>query len=106
MTMPPRPRSEVRAGQGDGRKSGKEMDLGTRALVLGIGSLVLSWVPIINVIAFIAALMAVSFGLLARWPTGWLANEDPNPRRALGGIILGAIAVVVFVVTAVRYSVI
>lgn len=80
------------------------MDLGTRALVLGIGSLVISWIPVLNIVAFLAALMAVSFGLLARWPTGWIANEEPNTRRALWGIVLGGIAIVIFVVTAVRYS--
>ena len=99
--MPLRPRSDAaspRRGSSDG------MDLGTRALVLGVGSLVLSWVPLINIVAFIAALMAVAFGLLARWPTGWLTNEDPDPRRGLAGVVLGAIAIVVFVITAVRYS--
>ncbi|UVE96822.1 hypothetical protein [Dietzia sp. B32] len=80
------------------------MDLGTRALVLGIGSLAISWVPVLNIIAFLAGLMAVAFGLLARWPTGWLANEESNPRRALAGVVLGGIALVVFLVTAVRYS--
>ena len=99
--MPLRPRSDAaspRRGSSDG------MDLGTRALVLGVGSLALSWVPLINIVAFIAALMAVAFGLLARWPTGWLTNEDPDPRRGLAGVVLGAIAIVVFVITAVRYS--
>lgn len=80
------------------------MDLGTRALLLGVGSLVISWVPVLNIIGFLAALMAVAFGLLARWPTGWLANDDPDPKRAMAGVVLGAIALVVFVVTAVRYS--
>lgn len=101
--MPLRPRSHRFQ---DRKRSSGEMDLGTRALVLGIGSLVLSWVPLINIVAFIGALMAVAFGLLARWPTGWLTNEDPNTTRALWGVVLGAIAVVIFVVTAVRYSVI
>lgn len=98
--MPLRPRYSTRTRRG----SGNGMDLGIRALVLGVGSLALSWVPVLNIIAFLAGLMAVSFGLLARWPTGWLVNEEPNPRRALGGIVLGAIALVIFVVTAVRYS--
>ena len=80
------------------------MDLGTRALVLAAGSLALSWIPIVNIVAFIGALMAVAFGLLARWPTGWLTDEDPHTTRALWGVALGAIAVVVFVATAVRYS--
>ena len=99
--MPPRPRSDA-ASPRKGSSSG--MDLGTRALVLGVGSLALSWVPVLNIIAFLAALMAVAFGLLARWPTGWLTNEDPDPRRGLFGVILGGIAIVVFVITAVRYS--
>ena len=80
------------------------MDLGTRALVLGVGALAVSWVPLINIVAFIAALMALAFGLLARWPTGWLTNEEPNARRGLWAVVLGASALVVFVVTAVRYS--
>lgn len=86
------------------KKPSEGMDLGTRSLVLGVGSLALSWVPILNIVAFLAALMAVAFGLLARWPTGWLTNEDPDPRRGLTGVVLGGIAIVVFVVTAVRYS--
>ena len=80
------------------------MDLGTRALVLGAGALAGSWIPLLNIVAFVAALMAVGFGLLARWPTGWIASEEPDPRRALWGIVLGVLALVVFVVTAVFYS--
>src|SRR5699024_12735102 len=77
--MPLRPRSTPLTGRG--RSGG--MDLGTRALVLGVGSLALSWIPVLNIVAFLAALMAVGFGLLARWPTGWIADEEPNTRRAL-----------------------
>lgn len=98
--MPLRPRSRAASP----RTTSTGMDLGTRSLVLGAGSLVISWVPLLNIIGFLAALMAVAFGLLARWPTGWLTNEEPNPRRALWGVVLGAIALVVFIVTAVRYS--
>lgn len=101
--MSPRPRGR---GFVPSKSESVGMDLGTRALILGVGSLVLSWVPIINIVAFLAALMAVAFGLLARWPTGWLGQGEPDTRRALWGIILGAIALVVFVITAVRYSVI
>ena len=99
--MPLRPRSEAASPH---RRSSDGMDLGTRALVLGVGALVISWVPVLNIIAFLAGLMAVAFGLLARWPTGWLTNDESNPRRALAGVVLGVIALVVFVVTAVRYS--
>lgn len=81
------------------------MDLGTRALVLGVGALLFSWVPLLNIVAFLAGLMAVGFGLLARWPTGWLTQDEPDTRRALWGVILGSVALVVFVVSAVRYSV-
>ncbi|WP_216692782.1 hypothetical protein [Dietzia psychralcaliphila] len=99
--MPLRPRSDAASPR---KKSSDGMDLGTRALVLGAGSLALSWVPLLNIIAFLAAMMAVAFGLLARWPTGWLTREEPNTRRALWGVVLGGLAIVVFVVTAVRYS--
>lgn len=99
--MPLRPRSDSVSRR---EKSSDGMDLGTRALVLGVGSLALSWIPLINIVAFLAAMMAVGFGLLARWPTGWLVNQEPNTRRALWGVGLGAIALVVFVVTAVQYS--
>jgi len=98
--MPLRARSTPLTGRG--RSGG--MDLGTRALVLGVGSLALSWIPVLNIVAFLAALMAVGFGLLARWPTGWIAGEEPNTRRALWGAVLGGVAMIVFVVTAVRYS--
>lgn len=98
--MPLRPRSTPLTGRG--RSGG--MDLGTRALVLGVGSLALSWIPVLNIVAFLAALMAVGFGLLARWPTGWIADEEPNTRRALWGAVLGGVAMIVFVLTAVRYS--
>lgn len=96
-----RPRFRSRS---DGEPPSGGMDLGTRALVLGVGALAVSWVPVFNILAFLAALMAVSFGLLARWPTGWIANEDPNTRRALWGIGLGVVAIIVFVITAIRYS--
>lgn len=91
-----RPRSESKPSWG--------MSLGTRSLLLGVGSLALSWVPLLNIVAFLAALMAVAFGLLARWPTGWLAGEETAPARGLWGVVTGAVALVVFVVTAVRYS--
>lgn len=99
--MPLRPRSDAASPR---KRSSEGMDLGTRSLVLGVGSLVLSWVPLLNIIAFLAALMAVAFGLLARWPTGWLTNQEPDPRRGLVGVVLGGVAIVVFVITAVRYS--
>ncbi|MBB1034577.1 hypothetical protein G6031_09265 [Dietzia sp. CQ4] len=99
--MPLRPRSDAASPR---KRSSEGMDLGTRSLVLGVGSLALSWVPLLNIIAFLAALMAVAFGLLARWPTGWLTNQEPDPRRGLVGVVLGGVAIVVFVVTAVRYS--
>lgn len=105
--MPLRPRSDAaspRKRSSGGKRSPGDMDLGTRALLLGVGSLVLSWVPLLNIIAFLAALMAVSFGLLARWPTGWLTNQEVDQCRGLAGVVLGAVALVVFVVTAVRYS--
>ena len=90
----------------DGRTPPGGMDLGTRALVLGVGALVLSWVPLLNVLAFLAALMAVAFGLMARRPGGLIATDvEPDPRRGLWAIVLGAVAIVVFIVTAVRYSV-
>lgn len=99
-----RPRSR---GSKPRKTSSEGMDLGTRALVLGIGSLLFSWVPLLNIVAFLAALMAVAFGLIARWPAGgMMAGGEPNERRGLWGVVLGAIALVVFVVTAVRYSVI
>lgn len=83
------------------------MDLGTRALVLGVGSLLFSWVPLLNIVAFLAAMMAVAFGLLARWPAGvMMAGGEPNERRGLWGVVLGAVAILVFVISAVRYSVI
>ncbi|MDX2356384.1 hypothetical protein [Dietzia sp. PP-33] len=99
--MPLRPRSDAASPR---KRSSEGMDLGTRALVLGVGALALSWVPLLNIVAFLAALMAVAFGLLARWPTGWLAGQETDTRRALWGIALGGVALVVFVVTAVRYS--
>lgn len=98
-----RPRYRSRS---EGGSSSGGMDLGTRALILGIASLLVSWVPILNVLAFLAALMAVAFGLMARRPGGLIATDvEPDPRRALWAIVLGAVAVVVFVITAIRYSV-
>ena len=82
------------------------MDLGTRALVLGIGAVLFSWVPLLNIVAFLAALMAVAFGLLARGSaSSMMAGGEPKPKRGLWGVVLGAVAIVVFVVTAIRYSV-
>lgn len=88
--------------RGGGTSGG--MDLGTRALVLGAGALVGSWIPLLNLVAFVAALMAIGFGALAKWPTGWITNEEPDPGRAVWGIVLGGMALVVFAVTAYLYS--
>ena len=83
------------------------MDLGTRALVLGIGAVLFSWVPLLNIVAFLAAMMAVGFGLMVRSSMSSMLGEggEPNLKRGMWGMVLGAIAMVVFVVTAVRYSV-
>lgn len=88
--------------RGGGASGG--MDLGTRALVLGACALAGSWIPLLNIVAFVAALMAIGFGALAKWPTGWITNEEPDPRRAVWGIALGGLAVAVFAVTAYLYS--
>jgi len=88
-------------GGGGGRG---DMDLGTRALWCGVGALAGSWIPLLNIVAFVAALMAVGFGSLARWPTGWLASEETDTRRALWGIVLGVVAIAVFAVTSWLYG--
>ncbi len=104
--MPLRPRADAVSGGGSsgGRSSTGGMDLGTRALVLGVGSVAGSWIPLLNIVAFVAALMAIGFGALARWPTGWITSQEPDPKRALWGICLGVVALVVFTATSVIYA--
>lgn len=80
------------------------MDLGTKALVVGAAALLTAWIPLLNILAFVAALMAVGFGVLARWRTGWVAAEDPDEGRALWGIVLGVLALVEFGVAAWWYA--
>lgn len=99
MSFRPRGRASVGSASSSGG-----MDLGTRALVLGGCALVGSWIPLLNIVAFVAALMAVGFGGLARWRTGWIADQEPNERRALWGIVLGVAALVVFAVSSYLYA--
>lgn len=76
------------------------MDLGTRSLVFGAVALAGSWIAVFNIVAFVAALWAIGFGMLVLWPTGWIPTQEPNTRRAVAGIVLGGLAIVVFAVTA------
>lgn len=106
MTFRPRG-SGLPGGGGDpapaGRRDSPVMDLGTRSMWLGVFAICTAWIPLLNIVVFVAALMAVGFGALARWPTGWLTNDDPDPRRALWGMVLGTLAIVEFAVAAAVY---
>ena len=86
-----------------GHRDRSGMDLGTRSLWLGAFSICTAWIPVLNIVVFVAAVMALGFGALARWPTGWLTNDEPDPRRALWGMVLGGLAIVEFAVAVAVY---
>lgn len=60
----------------------------TGSLVLGIIALVLSWIPVIGLVAFPLGLLAVALGIL-----GWVWSAAKGGLgRAIGGVVCGGLA--------------
>lgn len=80
------------------RKAGakEEMDLGTKSVIFGVLALVLSWMPLLNIIGMVAAFIAIVFAALTHVPNTPM-TVPPNMQRSRIGLILGVVALVVFV---------
>lgn len=105
----PRYRSPLPEGDGDDsrwdrsarrKRAGgqKEMDLGTKALIFGVIAIVLSWMPLLNIIGMVAGLIAIVFAGLTRVPNTPV-TVPPNMQRSNIGLGLGVAALVIFVVS-------
>lgn len=80
------------------RGAEKEMDLGTKSVVFGVIALVLSWMPLLNIIGMVAALIAISFAGLTHVPNTPM-TVPPNMQRSKIGFCLGVAALVIFVIS-------
>ncbi|WP_333617751.1 hypothetical protein [Dietzia sp.] len=78
-----------------GRPGKTPMDLGTKSVVYGIGALLISWIPVLNIIGLVAALITIAFSLFVRVPNT-AVDIEPNMRRANIGLALGIAAIIVF----------
>lgn len=79
-------------------KSNKEMDLGTKSVIFGALAIVLSWMPLLNIIGMVAGFIAIAFAALTRVPNTPV-TVPPNMHRANIGLGLGVAALVIFVVS-------
>lgn len=80
------------------RKAGakEEMDLGTKSVIFGVLALMLSWMPLLNIIGMVAAFIAIVFATLTRVPNTPMM-VPPDMQRSKIGLILGVVALVFFV---------
>lgn len=75
----------------------KEMDLGTKTIIFAVLALVLSWMPLLNIIGFVAALIAIAFGLVCHSNSPNYA--EINRRHARIGLAIAVVALIVSVVS-------
>jgi len=68
--------------------------MGVASLVLGIVSFVIGWIPFINVLAFVLSLLGLILGIADVVKKS--KNGDPKKGLGIAGIIICAIAVVIF----------
>lgn len=82
----------------------KRSGLAITALVLGIITLLLCWVPIFNNIIFIVAIVGLIFGIIAMV----MVKKNPTKRRgfgmALAGLILSVVSIAGVLITQSIYS--
>lgn len=64
--------------------------MGTAGLVLGIIALLLSWIPIISIIAFILALIGLILSIIDTVKKNKI--NDPNKGVSIAGIVTSALA--------------
>ena len=69
------------------------------SLVLGIIAILLSWVPIINNIAWILAIIGTIFGIIGLVQTAKKPSQKTGKGLALAGLILSVIAFVLVIAT-------
>ncbi|MGN1374435.1 MAG: hypothetical protein ACI4XK_03950 [Bacilli bacterium] len=69
-------------------KTKKKSGLATASLVLGIIGAVLSFIPIINNIAFILGVLAFIFGIIPFF-------QKASRGKAIAGVILGILSIVI-----------
>lgn len=67
--------------------------MGVAALILGVISIILSFIPIVRIIAFLPALVSIILGIVE------LASKRKNKRKSdsIVGIVLSGIAVLVMI---------
>lgn len=71
------------------------MDLGTKSVFFGALALVLSWIPVVNIIGLLAGIITIAMSLFVRVPNT-AVDVEPNLRRANIALVLGVAALVVF----------
>ena len=74
--------------------------LGTASLVLGIIAIVGSWIPFLNVLSLIFAIVALGLGIPGLI-IGIIHTRPKGP--AIAGLILGIISIIIFIATNTLY---
>lgn len=75
----------------------KNNGLGVAALIVGIIAFIIAWIPCINFLAILLALVAIGLGI-----AGWIAASGKPDQKAtfsIIGLILGVVAVIAFFIS-------
>lgn len=86
MSYTPEPAAEHAPRRGNG--------FAVTALVLGIIALVLAFIPVVNLVSFVLAALAIIFGIVGLVASG---KRRSGKGMSITGIVLGAVAIVIAV---------
>lgn len=93
-TTPPPPASPTPPASGAAGTPGAKQTLSLTSFITGLGAFVLIWLPILSIIGFIAAVVAIITGFMAR------RREPGAPKwMALVGLIAGIVALVLGIIS-------
>lgn len=98
----PQPSSSAPAGTSPAPQAAGRSGLAVAALVLGIVGLAISWMPIINNLAFIVALVGLILGIVGI--VGCSRKGKGGKGLAIAGVVLSVVTCVVVLATQAAYS--
>ncbi len=75
--------------------------MATGALIIGIISLVFSFVPVLNILCWILGILAIVFGIIGMVKAGKMNGLGKS--KALTGLILGVVSIVLFYVVNIMF---
>lgn len=75
--------------------------MATGALIIGIISLVFSFIPLLNILCWILGILAIVFGIIGMVKAGKMNGLGKS--KALTGLILGVVSIVLFYVVNIMF---